>query len=87
MFCPINRRHNKWRKRYLEYGLEGLHDELRAGRPRSHDDEWVTEVINTALQSTPSDGTHWTLRTMAEHTGISKSIVQRWFNLFGIQPQ
>ena len=77
----------KWRKRYLEYGLEGLHDELRAGRPRSHDDERVAEVINTALQSTPAGGTHWTLRTMAEHTGVSKSTVQRWFNLFGIQPQ
>ena len=77
----------KWRKRYLEYGLEGLHDELRAGRPRSHDDERVAEVINTALQSIPAGGTHWTLRTMAAHTGVSKSTVQRWFNLFGIQPQ
>ena len=77
----------KWRKRYLEYGLEGLHDELRAGRPRSHDDDRVAEVINTALQSTPADGTHWTLRTMAAHTGVSKSTVQRWFKLFGIQPQ
>ena len=77
----------KWRKRYAEYGLEGLHDELRAGRPRSHDDERVAEVINTALQSTPAAGTHWTLRAMAEHTGVSKSTVQRWFNLFGVQPQ
>ena len=57
------------------------------GVPRSHDDERVAEVINTALQSKPADGTHWTLRTMAEHTGISKSTVQRWFTLFGIQPQ
>ena len=51
----------KWRKRYVEYGLEGLHDELRAGRPRSHDDERVAEVINTALQSNrppgPTDAT------------------------------
>jgi putative transposase len=77
----------KWRKRYLEQGLEGLHDELRAGRPRSHDDARVAEVINTALQSTPADGTHWSLRTLAEHTGVSKSTVQRWFTLFGIQPQ
>lgn len=77
----------KWRKRYLEHGLEGLHDELRAGRPRRHDDERVAEVINTALQSTPADGTHWTVRTLAEQTGISKSTVQRWFTLFGIQPQ
>jgi len=26
------------------------------------------------------------VRAMAEHTGISKSTVQRWFELFGVQP-
>ena len=39
----------KWRKRYRMQGTEGLHDELRSGRPRTHDDERVAEVINTAL--------------------------------------
>lgn len=76
----------KWRQRYLQMGIEGLHDELRAGRPRSFDDERVAEVINTALQTRPPVGTHWTVRSMAEQTGISKSTVQRWFSLFGVQP-
>ncbi len=76
----------KWRKRYLEQGLQGLHDELRAGRPRSHGDERVAEIINTALQSQPKGATHWTTRSMAEHGGVSKSTVQRWFDLFGVQP-
>lgn len=76
----------KWRRRYLADGLQGLHDELRAGRPRSLDDERVAEVINTALQSPPPHATHWTVREMSKHTGISKSTVQRWFELFGVQP-
>ena len=76
----------KWRRRYLDQGLEGLHDELRAGRPRTHEDERVAEVINTALQSQPPNATHWSVRAMAEHTGVSKSTVQRWFGLFGVQP-
>jgi putative transposase len=76
----------KWRRRYLDEGIEGLHDELRSGRPRSLDDERVAEVINTALQGPPPHATQWTVRAMAEHTGISKSTVQRWFELFGIQP-
>lgn len=76
----------KWRQRFLEHGIEGLHDELRAGRPRTHEDERVAEVINTALQTEPPDGTHWSVRSMEKHTGISKSTVQRWFNLFGVQP-
>ena len=77
----------KWRQRYRAHGVQGLHDELRPGRPRTHDDERIAEVINTALHSTPPDGaTHWSTRAMAAHTGVSKSTVQRWFNLFGVQP-
>lgn len=76
----------KWRNRYRDYGIESLHDELRAGRPRALEDERVAEVINTALQSTPPDGSHWSVRSVAEETGVSKSTVQRWFDLFGIQP-
>jgi putative transposase len=76
----------KWRKRYLAEGLQGLHDELRPGRPRSLEDERVAEVINKALQGPPSHATQWSVREMAEQTGISKSTVQRWFELFGVQP-
>ncbi len=76
----------KWRKRYREQGIEGLHEDLRAGRPRSLDDERVAEVINKALNTRPPADTHWSVRSMAEHTGISKSTVQRWFTLFGVQP-
>ena len=76
----------KWRQRYRTEGIEGLHDELRAGRPRSYDDERVAEVINCALQTHPPQGTHWSVRAMAEHTGVSKSTVQRWFDLFSVQP-
>ena len=46
----------KWRRRYLERGIEGLQDEERPGRPRTHDDERVAEVINTALHSKPPQG-------------------------------
>ncbi len=55
----------KWRKRYLDVGIEGLHDELKPGRPRLYEDEQVAEVINQALMTEPSDGTHWSVRTMA----------------------
>ena len=34
-----------WRQRYIDYGLEGLHDELRPGRPRTISDERVANVI------------------------------------------
>ena len=63
-----------------------MHDELRPGRPRTDEDERVAEVINTALRVKPPNATQWSVRSMAEHTGISKSTVQRWFDLFGVQP-
>jgi putative transposase len=76
----------KWRKRFLEKGLEGLHDELRPGRPRSIEDEKIAEAIQTTLQTKPEGGTHWSCRTLADTTGISKSTVQRVWNAFGLQP-
>ena len=61
-------------------------DEQCPGRPRTHDDERVAEVINTALQSPPPNASHWSVRALARHTGISKSTVHRWFRLFNLQP-
>jgi putative transposase len=75
-----------WRKRLLEQGLAGLYGEQRPGRPRSHDDEAVAGLLATVLQSRPATGTHWTVRGAAEASGISKSAVQRYFRLFGVQP-
>ena len=46
----------------------------------------MAEVINAALQSPPANATHWTVRSMSEHCGVSKSTVARWFELFGVQP-
>jgi putative transposase len=75
-----------WRRRYAQFGIAGLYDGVRAGRPRSHDDERIAQMINTVLQSQPKGATHWSVRSVAEHTGISKSTVHRVFQLFGLQP-
>jgi putative transposase len=73
----------KWRQRYLDLGIEGLHDELRPGRPRTYGDDTVAEVINRALQTQPIDGSsHWSARSLAAATGISKSTVHRWLQTF-----
>ena len=76
----------KWRRRFREAGIEGLHDELRPGRPRTYDDDKVAAVISRALQETPDAATHWSTRTLGRAVGISKSTVQRWFALFGVKP-
>lgn len=77
----------KWRRRFIERRIAGLYDDVRSGPPRSIDDERVASLINTTLHTKPADGsTHWSVRTVAAETGISKSSVQRYFQLFGLQP-
>lgn len=75
-----------WRTRFRHHGLAGLYDAPRAGRPRTHDDDEVARMLRTVLQSRPRDATHWTVRAVAAKTRISKSTVQRYFTLFGVQP-
>jgi putative transposase len=76
----------KWRKRFVERGIEGLYDELRPGRPRSIEDERLAELIRKTLETKPEGSPHWSCRTMAEAIGVSKSTVQRIWNSFGLQP-
>lgn len=76
----------KWRRRFLAQRLQGLHDELRPGCPRTIEDEQVATLIHRTLQTTPPHGTHWSCRTIADESGISKSTVHRIWQTFGLQP-
>ncbi len=76
----------QWRREFSLKGLAGLYDAPRSGRPRTHDDDEVARMLRTVLDTRPKDSTHWTVRGVATKTGISKSTVQRYFTLFGIQP-
>lgn len=75
-----------WRKRYLSDGIQGLHDELKPGRPRTVSDEKVALVVRKTLDTKPKDGTHWTVRLIAKETRISHATVQRIWHAFGLQP-
>lgn len=77
----------KWRRRFIERRMAGLHDELRPGKPRSIDDERVAELINKTLHTKPVDGsTHWSVRSLAAETSVSKTSVHRYIRAFGLQP-
>lgn len=77
----------KWRARYAKHRLQGLYDEVRPGRPRTVDDERVAELVAKTLHTKPADGgTHWSTRTLALETGISKSSVGRYLQAFQLKP-
>ena len=75
-----------WRRCWRERGVAGLHGELRPGRPRSYNDERVAALMTRVLHNRPPNATHWSVRSAAQQTGISKSTVARYFALFGVQP-
>jgi transposase len=76
----------KWRTRFVTGRLDGLLDEPRPGRPRVVGDERIEELIVATLETAPKDATHWSTRSMAEHLGLSQSMVSRVWRAFGLAP-
>lgn len=77
---------SKWRQRYTGYRFAGLSDAPRSGRPRTVLDEHVQMVVDKVRQSTPSNATHWSVRSMSAATGVSAPTVQRIWHAFGLKP-
>src|SRR3546814_2210072 len=61
----------KWRRRFVQAGIEGLTDEYRAGRQRTVSETQVAQVILRSLNTTHKDATHWSSRSMAPTHGLS----------------
>jgi len=76
----------KWRGRFAQRGLDGLHDEPRPGKPRSIGDDDVERVIVKTLEEQPLNATHWSTRSMAAATGMSQTAVSRIWRAFGLKP-
>jgi transposase len=76
----------KWRNRFAELGVDGLHDEPRPGKPRTISDDDVERVIVKTLEETPPDATHWSTRSMAKATGMSQTAIRRIWAAFGLKP-
>jgi len=76
----------RWRGRFAERGLDGLHDEPRPGKPRSIGDDDVERVIVKTLEQQPPNATHWSTRSMGRATGMSQTAVSRIWRAFGLKP-
>ena len=76
----------KWRSRFLKTRMEGLYDEPRPGAPRKVSDAEVEQVVIQTLESTPRGQTHWSTRSLAKATGLSRMTISRIWQAFGLQP-
>ena len=75
-----------WSGKFFSHGLVGLYGEARPGRPRTHDEEAVARLLRTVLETKPEGATHWSVRSAAAASGLSKSKVARTLDLFGVKP-
>jgi transposase len=68
---------SQWRQRFHEDRLDGLVDQPRSGRPRVYANDDRLRVVETACTATPPGETHWSVRSLAQATGMTRSTVHR----------
>lgn len=70
-----------WRKRYAEFGLAGLDDMDRSGRPCVYDHDDVLLLVKTVTEPPPDQASRWSMEAlaaaMADH-GVPISASQCW---------
>ena len=76
----------KWRTRFARGRFDGLLDEPRPGAPRTVTDDQVEQVVVTTLEATPPGATHWSTRSLARKTGLSRMTISRIWRAFGLRP-
>jgi transposase len=77
-----------WRRDFVEHGVEWV-GKVRPGRgPKpTISQERIEAMVHDTLHTKPSDGaTHWSVRSMAKHSGLSKSTVQKVWSARKIRP-
>ena len=70
-----------WRRRYVEFGVEGLDDEAHQGRPPVYDHDDVILLVKTVTEPPPDPATRWTMDLLAAWTaehGVPISASQAW---------
>lgn len=68
----------RWRSRFTAERLAGLEERPRRGRPPRYTEADRARVISTVCTEGPPDGaTHWTVRSLAQHTGVPRETVHR----------
>lgn len=76
-----------WRDRFARAGSPGLeHEPPRAESCQRLSEARVKQIVETTLQTTPKDATHWSTRTLGRQLGVSHMTVARVWDSHGLQP-
>jgi transposase len=74
----------KWRNRFADHGIKGLHDQPRSGKPVKYDHAFRDQVLKTLELSPPKGQACWDGPAIAKHLGASDDAVWRLLRKEGI---
>ena len=77
---------HKWQKRFTEYGVDGLLDQPRSGRPTVIDAEITKRVLQLTTERVPHEATHWSVQLMAEYAQITTWQVRQIWKTADLKP-
>jgi len=76
-----------WRKRYIKYGLKGLRDKPRSGRPAIYDDEFRDKVLSLLNETPPKGLASWDGPSLAKELDVPVDAIWKILRNEGIHLQ
>ena len=77
----------RWQERHMTAGFDGLFKDAPRGRGKPKlGDAVIRRVVETTLHKKPANATHWSVRSLGRHLGISHTSVQRIWRAHGLKP-
>ncbi len=77
---------SRWRQRFARGRVMGLRDAPRSGRPDRLSPSLEAKILARTQQAPPAPFTHWSVRRLARHLGVSPATVHRVWQRAGLQP-
>lgn len=76
----------KWKKRFIHFGIEGLKDAPRPGKPAIYNEADKARVIQKACSKPEGGYSNWSQRRIAKELGMSQSTVQGILSSHDLKP-
>jgi transposase len=76
----------EWLRRYKGSGLDGLRDKPRPGQPRRLTPAKARRILKMTVERVPAEATHWSLRLMAQHAGVTVHQVRQVWKAADLKP-
>lgn len=75
------------RAAFARDGIDAIRrKQTRKRVPRVRTPELEKKILDTTLQTRPPDATHWSVRTLARHLGVTRTVVHEVWQKYDVQP-